>query len=217
MKANNRFGLNYVSKVSIISILTVAVSLMIYICSEATVLLQYDQTLIKAGEIWRLLTGHWTHWSFDHFLWCTITFIVLGSICEKLNKTGFLLSLISSAVIIPAVSWIAAPHMLFYRGLSGICSSIFVTCSVLLARRALLDRDWMNFLLSLVGGCLFLIKIVYECISGQAFFVQSSDVFTPVPLAHLTGGITGLIAAVCTSIKFERQCTQSLQESVPIR
>jgi len=217
MRSNDTPDLNFLSKVPVISILTTAASLIIFICSEATALLQYDRALIKAGEIWRLLTGHWTHWSFDHFLWCTITFFVLGSICEKLNKTGFLVSLVSSAVIIPAVIWIAAPHMLFYRGLSGICSSIFITCSILLARRALLDKDWMNFLLPLVGGCLFLIKIIYEYISGQALFVQNSDIFTPVPLAHLTGGITGLIAAVYTLFKSERHPTQSLQESIRIR
>lgn len=185
----NRHG----SELPLISISMAVLSLLLYLCGDVASFLQYDRALIADGQFWRCITGHWTHWSFDHLLWCAITFIVLGTICERLSRKGFVISLAVSAIIIPVVSWFADQDMLFYRGLSGICSTVFVVGSILLARQALADRDWTNLILPVLAGTLFFAKIVYEFINGQALFVQSSNMFSPVPMAHLVGGVVGLL------------------------
>lgn len=184
------------SRLPVISIFMTLISLILYLCGDTTAFLQYDRTLIADGELWRCITGHWIHWSFEHFLWCTITFVVLGSICELLDRRGFILSLSVSAFIIPLVCWFADPEMLLYRGLSGICSSIFMVGSILMIRKALADKDWINFFLPTAGGILFFVKTLYEFIIGQTVFVHSNNMFSPVPLAHLAGAIVGLATVV---------------------
>ena len=43
----------------------------------AASLLQYDRDCVEAGEIWRLITSHWTHWSAEHLVWDIVVFIAL--------------------------------------------------------------------------------------------------------------------------------------------
>ena len=186
--------------------LTVGISALIFfILNNAGTSLQYDRAAIAAGEFWRIITGHWTHWSFDHLLWCAITFVALGAICERLNRAGFILSLVLSAIIIPVFCWFADPGMHFYRGLSGLCSSVFVVASIQMVRKARAEQDLPGVLLPAVAGFLFFAKTLFEFISGQALFVHSSDIFVPVPLAHLAGALVGLITAIVTGSQGQRK------------
>ncbi len=172
------------------------ISLLLYLADNiAGSFFQYDRYLIADGELWRIITGHWTHWSFDHFLWSTITFLLLGSICERLNRTIFLATLLIASGLIGAASWFAAPHILFYRGLSGIGSSLFLFAATLTARNGYLKNDRLQLLLSLGAGAAFGCKVLFEYVSGQALFVTSSAIFTPMVLAHLVGGGVGLLMA----------------------
>lgn len=205
MKYSKKSFINFGSKFPVITIFMGALSLLLFFFSDAATFLQYDRSSIANGELWRCITGHWTHWSFDHFLWCTITFIALGAICEQLNRKGFIISLLVSMIIIPVFCWFADPTMLFYRGLSGVCSSIFIVGSVLMIRKALADKDWANIILPSLGSFLFFAKILFEFINGQAVFVHSNDMFSPVPLAHLVGGIIGLITYIFIEIQTLKQ------------
>lgn len=188
-------------------------ALLLFTINDAGTSLQYDRAAIAAGEFWRIITGHWTHWSFDHFLWCAITFVALGAICERLNRTGFILSLALSAIIIPVFCWFADPGMHFYRGLSGLCSSIFVVASIQMVRKAHADRDVPGFILPALAGFLFIAKTLFEFINGQTLFVHSTDMFTPVPLAHLAGALAGLITVIFTG--FQAQRRNLIQSSAP--
>jgi rhomboid family GlyGly-CTERM serine protease len=180
-------------------------ALLLFIFNDVGISLQYDRAAIAAGEFWRIITGHWIHWSFDHFLWCAITFVALGAICERLNRAGFILSLALSTVIIPVFCWFADPGMHFYRGLSGLCSSIFVVASIQMVRKARVDQDLPGVILPAVAGFLFFAKTLFEFINGQALFVNSTDIFFPVPLAHLAGALVGLIASIVTGSQGQRK------------
>ena len=35
---------------------------------------QYERAAIAAGQWWRMLTGHLTHWNMDHLLWDVLMF-----------------------------------------------------------------------------------------------------------------------------------------------
>ena len=177
----------------LITIIMSAAALVIVACQNVVPFLQYDRTAIANGEIWRIITSHLTHWSFDHFLWCTVTFFALGSICERLSRKGYLGTLAVSILFIPAVMWLADPKMIYYRGLSGIASGVFVFGAAMMMQKALLRRDWLEFNLAGVAGFAFIAKILFEYISGQTFFVNSQQLFNPAPLVHLAGGLVGLV------------------------
>jgi rhomboid family GlyGly-CTERM serine protease len=156
---------------------------------------QFDRRAIAAGEVWRLVTGHWTHWSLDHLLWDLAAFTGLAVACELAPGCGrkrMLGAVGLAAVAIPAVLWVALPRLATYRGLSGIDSALFVLLAVTVLREdlAACRRGWAW--IGLLALAAFLAKCGYEAATGRALFAAASG-FVPVPLAHLIGGLSGLI------------------------
>ena len=48
-------------------------------------------------------------------------------------------------------------------------------------------------------GLGFLAKVGFEAVTGQALFVEAAGLFEPVPLAHLVGGVLGLLVGALPS------------------
>lgn len=174
------------------SLLLGAVAAVIFFTGDMSNTLQYDRQAIAAGEFWRLITGHWSHWSFYHFLWCTVVFIALGGICELFCRKAFLATIFVSSLLIPVLTWFTAPELELYRGLSGLGSSLFVFGTTWMARQKYLCRDWPGFIMASAAGAAFTAKIIYEFLAGRAVFVNTAELFVPTPLVHLVGGMVGI-------------------------
>ncbi len=164
----------------------------VFFLQKMTPNLQYDRAAIASGELWRIITSHWVHWSFDHFLWCTVTFVALGCVCERISRKGYIVTLAASIFVIPAVLWLADPEMVLYRGLSGLASAVFIFGAAMVMRTSYLNKDWPVLYLSGFAGFGLIGKILFEYISGETLFVNSQALFTPAPLVHLAGGVVGL-------------------------
>ena len=199
-------------KIPFITIALAAVALLLYTDNVETVL-QYNRSHIGTGELWRLVTSHWSHWSFDHLLWCTVTFIILGSICERFNWKGFIFTLLASLIFLPLVIWLFKPNMHYYRGLSGICSALYICASIYLVKDAFSSKNLTLLLFSGGSIMLFIFKILYESICGQAIFVHNNNLFHPVPLVHLTGGLVGLFSALFTLHHFHQASSKKEDDS----
>lgn len=149
--------------------------------------LELDRAAVARGEVSRLLTGHWTHWTLDHLLWDALAFVVLAVLCEtRVSRGRLLLAILGSAFAVSAAVWLALPEIDRYRGLSGIDSALFVLLAVSLIR----ERPLAG--LALAG---FLGKAAWEAATGATLFVAAGP-FVPVPLAHLVGGAWGGIVGV---------------------
>jgi rhomboid family GlyGly-CTERM serine protease len=152
---------------------------------------------VAHGEVWRLVTGHWTHWTADHLLWDVLTFLLLATLCETLvSRRALLAAVAGSALLISAGFWVALPELVRYRGLSGIDSALFVLLAV-----ALLRREGGGAAAGLPGLALlaFLARTVWEVSTGGALFADGAGSFVPVPLAHLLGGAWGVVVGTRTS------------------
>ena len=170
--------------------------------------LTYDRTAIQAGETWRLLTGHLTHYSADHLLWDVLMFVVLGVTVERRNRVGFIVTVIASASAITAVLWLAHPQIEEYRGLSGIDSALFTQAAIYLHRDGRrLNRPLVRQI-SLALLVAFSLKLVYEIASGDTLFVDSSD-FVSLAVVHAAGGLVGVVSAVCTPGSVSRSPSSS--------
>jgi rhomboid family GlyGly-CTERM serine protease len=157
--------------------------------------LAYDRTAIQTGELWRLLTGHLTHYSADHFLWDVMMFAVLGVMIERRHRGGFVVSVLASATAISAVLWFGHPEVTAYRGLSGIDSALFTHAAIhVYAEGGRLRRPFVQFVSAglLVG---FIAKIFFEITSGHTLFVDSTD-FVSLAAVHAIGGLVGIIPAI---------------------
>lgn len=152
------------------------------------------------SDLWRFVTSHWVHWSFEHLLWSGGAFLVLGIVCELRSRRRFLATTLAAAVAIPVALRMFQPDLQYYGGLSGIDSALFgLICAQDLCThvRNRLTKPvvpaWKSMAIPIALLIGFLAKIGYEFFTGAALFVSHSDMMVPVPLAHLVGVAVGLL------------------------
>jgi rhomboid family GlyGly-CTERM serine protease len=160
--------------------------------------LQYDRHAVASGEVWRLFTSHFVHWSGNHLFWDTLALGVLGLLCERDRLLPFLACVAISAVLIPLMLCFAAPQMTTYRGLSGIDSALFALLAVRTGRQSLFEQDWLKLGLACIVAAGFATKVGFEFLTGATLFVDSAAAgMTPAPLAHVVGSLVGIGCGVC--------------------
>lgn len=173
---------------------TVAVGL--YIWPAAAEIFQFDRDAVAAGQYYRGITGHATHWSLDHLVWDVLAFAALGSVCEMMSRKKFFLCLLLAALLIPLGVWFWLPQMNFYRGLSGLDSALFALLAMEIGRRDLRERNWFRVGAIAALAAAFTGKLAVEFFGGDALFVQNMEGAVPVPLAHLIGATVGCAVAL---------------------
>lgn len=153
---------------------------------------QWSAAAIARGEIWRLLTGHLTHWTRDHFAWDLLMFTTLGLFLERRGRRGVIAAMIATIVL--SNGWLqwGQETVSTYRGLSGIDSALFS----LLAMRIALDAQLLRpaRVIGCVALLVFILKTLYELSGGGTMFVRG-HAFIPMPQIHLIGGLCGLLTA----------------------
>lgn len=160
--------------------------------------LQYDRAAISAGQWWRLVTGHWAHWSADHLFWDAMAFGVFGAIAERRGRTTFVLCVFASAAAISAGVWLFRPDLQFYRGLSGIDAGLFAMVAIGLGIDAKAGGCWKAFALAAAAVVAFALKTVWELATGSTLFVAATAAgFESLPLAHALGAAVGVAVGLC--------------------
>ena len=130
--------------------------------------------LQRGGEVWRIVTCHFTHFTYEQLAWDALALTCLGVACERRNRGAYHATLLASVLLIPLAVLVFDPRIETYRGLSGIDSALF----------ALLVVSTRNWFL----GVLFAAKIAFEVLTGGAVFVGDIEV---VPIAHVAGALIG--------------------------
>lgn len=141
------------------------------------------------AELWRWLTGHLTHFSWDHLAWDLGVAVVLGAWLERRDRARLAGLWLAGSVAIAAAFWWATPELSSYRGLSGLDAALYAAVAVELWRSSAGRERWAALALALtLAG-----KVVYEVATGHTLFADDTG-WTPVPLAHAVGGLVGLLA-----------------------
>lgn len=175
-------------------------AVLLYLDPRAALLLQYDRPAISRGELWRLASCHWVHFTSRHILWDVLTLLCLGAFCEMGNRRKFLTAVVASTLLIPAAVWALAPGLRYYRGLSGIDSAAFALLTIFYLQNALQQGSRGRAALVLGVLLLFLGKSGYEVMIGEALFAGDlGPGVVPVPLAHVTGAVTGAVVGAIGS------------------
>jgi len=173
-----------------------ALALALWLIPGANELLQFERTAIAAGEFWRLVTGHLTHWTTSHVGWDLAAFALLGTLVERRSRRLLVATLASSAPAISAGVWLFRPDLATYRGLSGIDSALFATAIATQVLEGFSARSPSRVFIAIAASIAFLTKLALESTTPVPLFVATSAAFVPVPLAHGIGAACGLI--VCT-------------------
>jgi rhomboid family GlyGly-CTERM serine protease len=201
---------NGVGRICVPPLMLAALALVLHLIPGAGAALQYEP-----GRWWGVFTGHFTHWNGSHLLWDAVAFVTLGIFCCRFSRRRFWCTLLASAIAIPVAIILWLPEMTSYRGLSGIDSALFGLALVEFAKLAQREgRRGLLLLAGLVGGG-FALKVVFEFVSGGAFFVSAGEIeFVNVPLAHLVGFGCGVMGACLWGVR-SRQ-SSSCEFSPPI-
>jgi len=155
--------------------------------------LRYQRDAISNGEWWRLLSGHFDHLGWRHFMLNAAFLALLLSLFKplmKVRKTVFLT--LGAMLSISTLMWFFSPEIVWYVGLSGCLYS-------LLFYAIALDRRYpLNF--RLFALVVITIKILME--QMQIEFVMVSD-FISGPVAvdsHLYGALVGAAFVVISHL-----------------
>jgi rhomboid family GlyGly-CTERM serine protease len=150
-----------------------------------------------SSQAWRILTCHLVHFSTNHLLWDLLPFFLLAFLCERIHARRFVLTLFTSAIVIPfMVEWFD-PSITTYRGLSGLCSAMF---GLLVANgffEELRSGRRVGAIVCLACTAAFGLKLWIELAYGVTVFADNLSGYAPVPIAHAAGfGVGVLIRAV---------------------
>lgn len=152
-----------------------------------------DQSLAD-GALHTLWTGHFLHFTFEHFCWDAVMFTALALLLWREERWRLWAWLLLAAPLISVLLFITDPQLSEYRGLSALDSMLYARlCGGLCLEKTRWQR-WVFGILPLIG---FLGKTIYEHLSGDILFV--SDLGTGVvalPLAHLFGFLWGGLWAI---------------------
>jgi rhomboid family GlyGly-CTERM serine protease len=146
---------------------------------------RFQQDWVQKAEFWRVVTAHWTHFSWQHLLLNSLGLVLIVAIARPAWSIGrwIVYNLLLAIGISMLLTWFN-PELNWYVGYSGVLFGVF-----LLAAIELFKTERIIALLLGLGVC---IKVVLEQTSSAT--VTTSD-FIGVPViidAHLYGILLAL-------------------------
>src|SRR3954468_15176636 len=128
-------------KIPLVTLIVVSLSAVVYLLPVGP-LLVYDRSAILNGEWWRLVTGHWVHFSRQHFLYDTAAFGIAGWMIESRGCRNFGWLCLLAIFVTSASRLLCEPRLQICGGLSGLATAAVV----FLAMNGLQERGawrWM--------------------------------------------------------------------------
>lgn len=160
--------------------------------------LQFDASL-AASEPWRWATGHLTHWTAGHLGWDVVGLLILGTVLERRSRRAWIATLTLGSLAVSGAVLVFETHLDTYRGLSGLDAALAVAVGVHAFRDGVRCNDWRQAGIAAVLLAALAAKVSLEVVTDTTLFVAPDPAFEPVPLAHLVGGVAGLVAGAAYS------------------
>jgi rhomboid family GlyGly-CTERM serine protease len=176
-------------RLPVVTLLMLVGALLVTALPGASSTLIYDRDAILAGEIWRLFTGHWVHFSQTHLVYDLLALGIAGAIIEakRLPHYGWLCLL--TPWLLGASALLFEPGMKQGGGLSGLA----VTAITYLALWGLGETPpwrWVC-LASLIGVAA---KTLFELKTGRMVLATvDHDSVVVSSTSHLTGMVAALL------------------------
>jgi rhomboid family GlyGly-CTERM serine protease len=165
----------------------VAVALIAQEFDGAADLLVYDREGLAQGELWRLLTGHFVHFSAAHLVNNLVVLVPAVWLVETRYTEDAGLLLLAAASAVGIAVFAGAPEIRQFGGASGISLAVLAYACL---RGLHENRRWR-----LVCGVL--LAIVCVKLAAEVFWSwglldwKTNGRFVPVTLSHLVGTATG--------------------------
>jgi len=166
---------------------------------QLTRALQYERTLVLAGQWWRLAGGQLVHADAAHLAWNLLgLWLVAVLFVREFTLRGWLLILLASTAAIDAGFLLLQPNLEWYLGFSGVLHGCMA--AGLLAWLAEARRDP----LTLTIAALFAAKLAWEHFAGALPFTAATLSLPVVHEAHSYGAAGGLAAGTWLVLRRRR-------------
>ena len=166
--------------------------------------LVYDRAKILSGELWRLLTGHWVHFSGSHLFLNLTVLLPAGVWLERRNPVALRWTLVLSPLAISLALLAFDPALARYAGISGVASGVLVALAVdSLCTQSGARRWWLAVLV------FFAVKVAVEAHNGGQPLNPElvAQGVRSVPLAHVVGAAVGTSAVLLNRARKKQNLT----------
>ncbi|RRS06808.1 rhombosortase [Pseudoalteromonas sp. J010] len=164
--------------------------------------LDFDRTAIANGEVWRVLTGQFTHSNWYHLLLNILGIVFIWLLhAEYTTIKKYWVNVGLLGAFTGLTIWFFAPNIVVYTGLSGLLHGLIVWGALEDIKR------------KLTTGYLLLIgvwaKVLWEQYAGASADVAMLIDSRVAIEAHLFGAIGGVLLAIIYSTKQKSQLRPS--------
>jgi rhomboid family GlyGly-CTERM serine protease len=151
----------------------------------------YDRKAILKGELWRLLTAPFVHFSGSHIFWNLLIFLLAGF---AVNRSKFICFWIvcSLSISLPGlICLLVIPDIEYYGGISGVATGAAAYyCLYSFFNSEKRRGIWLIMLVVIFS------KILIETVMNESIFARTGEIpFRVLPEAHVAGCL-GAIAAL---------------------
>lgn len=147
--------------------------------------LVYDREAILSGEVWRLFTGHWVHFSNSHLVYDLLALGIAGWMIETQKLPHFGSLCLLAPWLISGVLLVCEPQVKWFGGLSALATTAIVYLALFGLHHA---APWRWVCLATLLGVAG--KIFFELTSGRMIFVTAGNVPLTVCVAsHISGAM----------------------------
>ena len=151
--------------------------------------LRFERDAIAGGELWRLVTGHFVHLGWSHFVLDAVGLVLVWYLVgDALKAAGWVIIALASVSAIDAGLWFINTQLQWYVGLSGVLHGILAAGIVVHLRRPRIE------LLAL--GLLLIAKLGWEQLYGPLPGSEGGSGGPVVVAAHLYGALGGGLAGL---------------------
>ena len=192
----------------IITLVIILASLLSSILPELYAVFIFDRSALISGEVWRILTCHFVHFSNTHLAYNLFTFGIAGHVIEKKNYPNFCLLFLCLAFAISISLFTLKPNMNYYGGLSGIACGVLYYSALMGIKET---RPWQTicFLIAFFLPMKIAVEI-YNSASILPYFGNQS--FVPMQISHVIGC---LVAVLFYLVQNKRNKSRTNQLSKP--
>lgn len=148
-------------------------------------LLALDPDLVRQGEWWRIISGHWVHSNNYHLLINIAAFVALWSLHGSYYSATRLGVLIVLCSVVISGGVVIQDDLSRYLGFSAVLHGMFSWgCWMSIRNRDYLGWVWLSGLAA---------KLIYEQIAGGSSYTANLIAMNVAIDAHVYGAITGLL------------------------
>ncbi len=147
-----------------------------------------ERAPLGQGELWRLWTAHWVHFSPSHLGWNLAALAATGAWLERARPGWLWRHTLAAAPLISLILLAVEPAMRVYGGLSALATSVVTLLALVQLQERRADRPLWITLLLLVAG-----KIIYDAGHATALFSRFDlPGVRPSVFAHAAGAAVAL-------------------------